>query len=806
MVVEPGRRTPIEIEAVLAPDEGAPGIVDLQITDQDGNPVEGARVLVDGKPYGATASGGTLEISALPEGEHRVEISADTYQTVEETTFELGAGETALPITLRRMPGTVKVVARGPEGPVDDAVARWFGPSRLPASPLGEDGERSWVLRPGDWQVLVSSARYGIQQREVAVPEDATELITVEVNLLPDEEGTAQLDVRVVDVDGVPVDGAELFLDGSSLGKTSSGGAMRLQNLTPGQRELRVSADHFRDVEPVQLVLVDGLQEEIVTLEWMPGTVKVVAKGPEGAVLDATARFSGPSVVQPAALGTDGEEFFTLAEGNWQALVSSPTYGLQARSFVIEPDSTSLVVVYVGMSASEGGVADLNLTIVDPLGNPVDGADVRLDGNPLGATTNTGNLGVQQLGAGTRTLEVEAPAFRPKKTSVTLRKGSQDVTVKLDWAPGAVKVVTRSADGPVTDAVVRFAGPSVKAPMRVDDDGTRITSLEPGEWQALVRSASYGMQQQAVSVTDKDRGLKLVEFVLSPVVAGQADLLVRVQDIDGIPIEGASVTIDGSVVGTTSAGGLLLASELDPGSVRLSVTKDDYQASGDVSVDVAEGANERIIAMDWVPAELTVTVNNQVGQPVSAKVAFDGPVELDSMQTGSDGLVTTSLRPGTWTVVASTLALGPKSETIVLEPGAKGVIANLTLEDTRVEMTGDQVKILEKVHFDLGQATLRPESDAVLQEVANSLLGSGRIVKVEVQGHTDSTGSLELNQSLSQLRAEAVVADLVRRGVAPERLVAQGYGPTRAIAGNDSEAGRQKNRRVQFEILEMTRK
>ena len=74
------------------------------------------------------------------------------------------------------------------------------------------------------------------------------------------------------------------------------------------------------------------------------------------------------------------------------------------------------------------------------------------------------------------------------------------------------------------------------------------------------------------------------------------------------------------------------------------------------------------------------------------------------------------------------------------------------------------------------------------------------IRKVEVQGHTDADGDDTHNLELSQARAEAVVAYLVKKGIAADRLTAKGYGETKPLVPNDSKANKQKNRRVQFVI------
>jgi outer membrane protein OmpA-like peptidoglycan-associated protein len=71
-------------------------------------------------------------------------------------------------------------------------------------------------------------------------------------------------------------------------------------------------------------------------------------------------------------------------------------------------------------------------------------------------------------------------------------------------------------------------------------------------------------------------------------------------------------------------------------------------------------------------------------------------------------------------------------------------------------------------------------------------------LKIVVEGHTDSTGDPAGNQRLSEMRAEAVVAELITRGIEASRLSAKGFGRTKPIADNGTEEGRAKNRRVEL--------
>lgn len=97
--------------------------------------------------------------------------------------------------------------------------------------------------------------------------------------------------------------------------------------------------------------------------------------------------------------------------------------------------------------------------------------------------------------------------------------------------------------------------------------------------------------------------------------------------------------------------------------------------------------------------------------------------------------------------------------------------------------------------FDVDSASLRPQSQGTLREVASVLLDYPKTAVV-IQGHTDSTGSEQHNQALSERRARSVESFLIGRGIDPPRTTAVGYGESMPIASNATESGRQLNRRV----------
>lgn len=104
------------------------------------------------------------------------------------------------------------------------------------------------------------------------------------------------------------------------------------------------------------------------------------------------------------------------------------------------------------------------------------------------------------------------------------------------------------------------------------------------------------------------------------------------------------------------------------------------------------------------------------------------------------------------------------------------------------------------IFFDYNQATLRPESQRAIENVATVMRDRPRM-KIEVQGHTDAVGGDEFNQKLSEARAAAVRDAIVAAGIDPSRVQARGFGLSQPVASNDTEEGRAKNRRTEFVIL-----
>ncbi|MBI3238312.1 MAG: OmpA family protein [Flavobacteriia bacterium] len=137
------------------------------------------------------------------------------------------------------------------------------------------------------------------------------------------------------------------------------------------------------------------------------------------------------------------------------------------------------------------------------------------------------------------------------------------------------------------------------------------------------------------------------------------------------------------------------------------------------------------------------------------------------------------------------------SENFDIPMGSADNLVNKTIELKNIAI-GSKIA-LRNIFFDVAKATLRPESNAELERLVK-LMKDVPNLKIEISGHTDNTGSATVNETLSQQRAEAVVQYLTGKGVSASRMKAKGYGAARPVSTNNTDDGRQQNRRTEFEI------
>ena len=121
---------------------------------------------------------------------------------------------------------------------------------------------------------------------------------------------------------------------------------------------------------------------------------------------------------------------------------------------------------------------------------------------------------------------------------------------------------------------------------------------------------------------------------------------------------------------------------------------------------------------------------------------------------------------------------------------------------TPVEQTPQEVlnDVFDNLNFEFGKAEIKKDSYPYLDNLVDTLLKS-KTWKLDIEGHTDDTGSDDFNMKLSQKRADAVKEYLVSKGISEDLITPQGYGETKPLVPNNSNSNREKNRRVEFKII-----
>jgi OOP family OmpA-OmpF porin len=133
---------------------------------------------------------------------------------------------------------------------------------------------------------------------------------------------------------------------------------------------------------------------------------------------------------------------------------------------------------------------------------------------------------------------------------------------------------------------------------------------------------------------------------------------------------------------------------------------------------------------------------------------------------------------------------------IVEEEGFKQKLS-FGAEELKKELDASGRVAIYGIYFDTNKASLKPESITALDGIVKAMINYPDLV-LEIQGHTDNTGTDAINQKLSQQRAETVRSYLLLFGVDGARLTAAGYGSSKPVAANDTDEGKAKNRRVEL--------
>jgi outer membrane protein OmpA-like peptidoglycan-associated protein/opacity protein-like surface antigen len=188
-------------------------------------------------------------------------------------------------------------------------------------------------------------------------------------------------------------------------------------------------------------------------------------------------------------------------------------------------------------------------------------------------------------------------------------------------------------------------------------------------------------------------------------------------------------------------------------------------------------------------------VNRHHTDPLKADSDGDGSPDGMEISGGSDPATRDSDRDG---IVDGQDGCPGEAETVNNYRDNDGCPDDLPL--TTEPLRPGQSLVLEGVQFDEGSAALTAQARTILRGAVQTLKDNPSVI-VEVGGHTDSRGDARTNRELSRLRAESVLLYLVGEGIPDTRLRSRGYGEDQPRSGNGTEAGRARNRRIEFKVL-----
>ena len=304
-------------------------------------------------------------------------------------------------------------------------------------------------------------------------------------------------------------------------------------------------------------------------------------------------------------------------------------------------------------------------------------------------------------------------------------------------------------------------------PVKVPDGEVAVVDAVSGREIRRIRTSEGEPSSLTVS-----RGIAFVSSAKRLVAIGKGTFLGTVSAGAGTEGGIGAITDEGSI-----AGGMGRTGESGDEASQM-------QATSTIRGEVKEKYTDRPLSGT---VEATTTFDD--GSIAHREEGFrDGSFEIDVPREGGTDILISS--PG-FTFETITL---PDEE----------AIDDLSLAGIEVSLSraskGEQIRV-DSIHFETDKANLEPGSIPTMRKLYD-MMRENPGIRIEIAGHTDSMGSEEVNQRLSELRAESVAAWLIQNGISSTRIVAKGHGETKPIADNATEEGRLRNRRTEILILD----
>ncbi|HEY5954996.1 MAG TPA: carboxypeptidase regulatory-like domain-containing protein [Polyangiaceae bacterium] len=337
-------------------------------------------------------------------------------------------------------------------------------------------------------------------------------------------------------------------------------------------------------------------------------------------------------------------------------------------------------------------------------------------------------------------------------------------------------VLDEKSQQPIPNAIVKFQGQALTGMVTRQDGSFETTNLQPGGYSFVVTADGYREGTCTVTVATGAPSI------------GNPNGLSPTDQATGT----ASATDPFGIGGPTAGAPPASPSGATPIAAGPSVTNVACPLKPMPAVGAIQGALFDGETNMPVPGA-RLTIRDAKGRELSLDADNQGAFRFENVPVGSvkitvdaDGYMPASLD----------VDVKPKSEQ------RPSVTLNKRPKKPSLVITTNEIKLTKQVNFATDSAQILPDSMGLVQEIALTLKEHPTILRVEIQGHTDNSGTPAYNKRLSQERAESVRSALTALGVESNRLTAVGYGQEKSLVPNSTEANKARNRRVQLMVLE----
>ncbi|PAT11804.1 hypothetical protein CKJ80_00875 [Corynebacterium hadale] len=633
-----------------------PGSVTGTITDDAGNPVTGATVVIDGerrakdapdaefKTSTTTGQDGTYKFASVPAGEFSVSVVPTNARSGEpkEVTVRPNRPSTA-DIQLTRAPGNLEGVVTNDAGEsVNDAkvILKDADGNEVATAQTDANGKYQFnEQKAGSYTVTVEAGTaHEANSVDATITPAKTEVADVQVKRTNGwAEGT------VVDETGAPVEGATVTIDGADTYTTDADGKFTTDKLNPGPHEATVAKTDEHGGYVRGFEVNPGVKTDVaLTVNRATDTVNGFVKDDSGKPIedvDVVIQRGGQTVDTVKA---DSDGLFSMdsvTPGDYTAVVAGTDEYKEGKTAFTVVAGTHTDPVEIEVQRNPGSVDG---SVKDSTGQPLENISLMLtrgDEERNAATAKNGSFNFDGVPAGQWTLSVDAPKTYKKVSNIVVDvpangKVTKDIT--LTSTIGSVHgVVTGAKNAPIEGATVTITnvenGASYESTTDKDGNYSR-GDLSVGQYRIEVRAANYDSPEaQVVDVTPSANVQKDFQLEKTPDAPQTGTVKGSVRDTDGNAIDGEVAVVlenvdTGDVIpATVDANGDYTAADVPAGNYRAKASANGYRPTSAPSVTVNVGKTSSVQAIEMAKvaaqdAKVSGKVTNTAGDPIEGAV------------------------------------------------------------------------------------------------------------------------------------------------------------------------------------------